>query len=115
RLPDSATIFNALDSMLLHEHPSIAAVLESPHKFIEDVRMIRQRHFRRRKAADTAERFQTEYSGKVMLPRFDVKAKILNGRRRRNRMAPGGPKPFHGSTISGIHGDSLEIVEYIVQ
>src|SRR5581483_5458552 len=69
RIADAGTILHMLDSMLLDENPTISAVVECPHKFVSDLGMIRQCHFRWRKTAHPLQRLDSEDCGEIMLPR----------------------------------------------
>src|ERR1700687_1026097 len=65
--------------MLLDQQPSIAGVEESLHIFEQRVRVIRERHFWRRKSLHPGQRLAAKNRGKVMLPGVDVKFDIRDG------------------------------------
>jgi len=77
RLADLPSILHALDGVLLHQDPAVAALLQRPDELVSHIRMVRQRHFRGRESSHAAERLQTEDRGKMLLPRAHVQAKVL--------------------------------------
>jgi hypothetical protein len=86
-----------LDGVLLHQHPPVAAVEQRAHELVGHVRMVRQRHLRRREAAHARQRLEPEDAGEVVLPGAHVQAEVLHRRRGRDRMAPGRAEPLDGA------------------
>jgi hypothetical protein len=101
--------------VFLDQHPLIAAILQRFDELISGIRVIRQRHFGRRKTFHPAQGFQTKDSPKMLLPCGHMKPIILHRRGRRDRMTPRASQPFNGGAILRFAGDALQIVEYVIR
>ena len=112
---NTGAVPGALDSELLHKNPAVTGVFERPHELVENIGMIRQRHLRRRKSSDAAQRIEAENGGEMMLPGGNVEAEVLHRSRGRNRVTPGCAKPFDRGPIVGIQRQFLEIVKHVIQ
>jgi hypothetical protein len=103
-----------LHRVLLHQHPAVAAVQQRAHEAIGHLRVVGQRHLRRRKTTHTGQGVQAERGGKVMLPGTHMQPEVLHRRGRRHRVAPGRAQPFNGAPVLGHAGDALEAVDHVV-
>ncbi len=81
-------VLDSLDRVLLDEDPAVAALLQRLDELIADVGMVGKGHLGRGETSHTGQRLKPEQRGEEMLPRADVQAKVLHGRRRRHRVSP---------------------------
>ncbi len=115
RPTDRAAVVGALDGVLLHQDPAIAALEESPHELVADVGVVGQSHLGGGESPDPPQGLEPEDGGEVMLPSPHVQAVVLHGSGGRDGVAPRRSQPFDMPTADGIAGEVAEAVEDVVQ
>src|SRR5438046_8909666 len=100
---NTGAVPGALDSVLLHKNPAVTGVFERPYELVENIGMIRQRHLRRRKSSDAAQRIEAENGGEMMLAGGNVEAEVLHRSRGRNCVTRGCAKPLDRGLHAGIY------------
>ncbi len=110
-----ATILRALDTVFLHQHPAVAAIAQRLDEGKGDVGLVGQRHLRRREATHARQGVEAEDRGEVLLEGLDVQAVVLDRRRRRHRVSPGGAQPFHAAGVVGLARQRHQRREHVVE
>ena len=96
--------------MFLHHQPAIAAFFQGFDVLIQHIGMIGQVLFWGRKTFDSAEGFDAEDGGKMLLPCLNLQLEVGSGRRRHNSMALHRPQPFDIGLILFVASNPFEVV-----
>ena len=101
--------------VFLDQHPLVAAVKQGADKLVGHIGLVGQRHLGRGESPDPPERLQAEGGSEVVLPGTHVQPVILDRRRWRHRVAPGGTEPLGGLAGPAVVSKVSERVEHLAQ